>query len=103
MSQIWGILDFAQLGVKISFRSARPNTCKVLQTACGFPRETRRPFAAPKSNGFTLKIQVLSLAICSMLWHEKLLFEPAIMTCEISVLQACKFIATTVYVIVDEM
>jgi len=49
------------------------------------------------------KIQVLSLAISPMLWHEKLLFEPAIMTCEISVLQACKFIGTTYSVIVDDM
>jgi len=49
------------------------------------------------------KIQVLSLAIYPMLWHEKLLFEPAIMTCEINVLQACKFIETTYYVIVDDM
>ena len=49
------------------------------------------------------KIQVLSLAISPMLWHEKLLFEPAIMTCEISVLQICTFIETTCCVIVDDM
>jgi hypothetical protein len=60
---------------------------KALQTANRFLRETRRRFAVPKSNAFTLKIQVLSLAISPMLWHEKLLFEPAIMICEISVLQ----------------
>ena len=49
------------------------------------------------------KIQALSLAISPMLWQEKLLFEPAIMTCEINVLQVCKFIGTTYSVIVDDM
>ncbi len=68
-----------------------------------YRERTRRRFAVPKSNAFTLKIQVLSLAICPMLWHEKLLFDPAIMTCEISVLHGCKFIDTTYSVIVNDM
>jgi len=31
-----------------------PTRAKALQTASRFPRETRRPFAVPKSNAFTL-------------------------------------------------
>jgi len=34
---------------------------KALQTARRFPRETRRRFAVPKSNAFTLRLETLAV------------------------------------------
>ena len=69
-----------------------PNRAGKVQTGHAHPDtdiETRHRFAGPKSKACSQKIQVLSLAICPMLWHEKLWFDPVIMTCDISVLQGC--------------
>jgi len=46
---------------------------KALQTASRFPRETRRRFAVPESNAFTLESRDYSIDICFKLTYEHLI------------------------------